>query len=672
MKVKKLLLTLAILFISISLHAGTITPEKLLGLERMSGFELSPDGSMIAFVISKPDIENNHSTSQIYLMTSEGKDIRQITTTGDHNFSPKWSPDGLKLAFISTREGCSQIYVLSFLGGEPNQITEMKGGVSHIDWSPDGKYLSFTSEVSIGETWQDKYQDLDNADAMIFDELPVRHWDRWRDEMFRHLFIIPSEGGEAVDLMEGQPYETPLQPFGGSSQIDWSPDSKEIAYTSKKSSGLEFVKWTNSEVYVVDINSKEEKNITEGMPGFDMDPLYSPDGRYIAFHSQERAGFESDRVRLMIYDRNSGKIKELSKNLDQWVGRTIWMHDSKSLLFSAGHNDGTLQIYQIDVNTSKFNTLTSGKHNFGMRGIDVSPDGKRIFYTKEDYNHPPELYVLKSGNESKISNVNDFSEIDECKYEARWIESTDGEKVHTWVVYPPNFDPNKKYPMITYCQGGPQQMISQYFSTGWSFLTMASKGYIVVAPNRRGCPGFGQDWVDAISQDYGGQPMQDILAATDAMAKEKYVDKEKMAAIGASAGGYAVFWLAGNHNGRFSAFISHCGMFNMVSKYGSTEELWFPNWDNGGPYWENPEYYEVHSPHMFCDKWDTPIFIITGAKDYRVPYTQSLEAFTCAQAQEIPSKLLYYPNEHHWVVHPQEKILWYREFFGFLDKYLGK
>ncbi|MFW5662172.1 MAG: alpha/beta hydrolase family protein, partial [Bacteroidota bacterium] len=329
----------------------------------------------------------------------------------------------------------------------------------------------------------------------------------------------------------------------------------------------------------------------------------------------------------------------------------------------------------IAAESGRYDVITSGDYNFGTRGIDISPDGNTLLFNRESINDSPELYMLPvvGGTPSKITGINDdlMEMIDRVKIEAKWITSTDGKKVHTWVIYPQDFDPSKKYPMITYCQGGPQQMVSQYFSTGWSFLTMAHQGYIIAAPNRRGCPGFGQDWVDAISRDYGGMPMQDILAVTDSMASLPFVDENRLAAIGASAGGYAVFWLAGNHEGRFSAFISHCGMFNMVSKYGSTEELWFPNWDNGGPYWlpEHEGYYREASPHSYANKWDTPIFIIAGEKDYRVPYTQSLEAFTVAQVKGIPSKLLVYPEENHWVLHPQEKVLWYREFFKFLDKY---
>lgn len=648
-----------------------MTSEKLLQVKRLSGFKISNDGNKIVYGISIPDLEANSSKTQLYIMNSDGKESKQLTTNGTYNGQPVWTADSKSIYFLSNRSGSMQAWQIELRGGEAKQITNIEDGISNFSVSPDGKKFAFTQEIKLDENIHDKYKDLPKAKAYVYDKLPVRHWDEWIDDKFSHLFIMDVNTKELTDIMLNEKFDTPLKPFGGSEQIAWSPDSKEIAYTSRKVVNYAFS--TNSDIYIYNLADKTTKNISEGMNGYDLQPIYSPDGSKIAFLSQERAGFESDRIRLMIYDRNSKKIEELTKDLDQWVHNPVWSHDSKSIYFTAGNFEGSSQIYSINVLDGKFKIISKGLYNWGDQGIDANETD--IFVTRRNYNRPSEIYSisLENNTDKQISHLNDdlFAGIEECTFEAKWVKSSDGSKVHTWVIYPPNFDKNKKYPLITYCQGGPQQAVDLFFSYGWNFLLMASEGYVIVAPNRRGCPGFGQDWVDAMSKDYGGKPMQDILAATDAMANEKYIDKNKMSAIGASAGGYTVFWLAGNHENRFSAFVSHCGMFDMVSKYGSTEELFFPNWDNGGPYWEkkSKSFYEKHSPHVYADKWNTPILIITGEKDYRVPYTQSLEAFTVAQSKGIPSKLISYPNENHWVMHPQEQLLWNREFFEFLDKY---
>jgi dipeptidyl aminopeptidase/acylaminoacyl peptidase len=385
----------------------------------------------------------------------------------------------------------------------------------------------------------------------------------------------------------------------------------------------------------------------------------------------ERAGNEADRNRLMLYNRKSREIRELSKTLDQWVGHTVWAPDSRDLYFAA-EDGATVQIYRMRASDGEWSILTGGVYNHDG-GFDLSPDGKTLVYGRRNFNAPTELYAQKAEKDARPwqltqENSAKLSTVRQVRIEERWIPSTDGKKVQTWVVYPPDFDPAKQYPLITYCQGGPQATVSQFFSFAWNFLLMASKGYVVVAPNRRGLPGFGQEWNDAISQDWGGMPMQDILAATDALLAEPWIDRNHVTAIGASAGGYAVFWLAGNHEGRFSSFVSHCGVFNLESMYGATEELWFTNWENGGPYWDGGVRgnYDKHSPHRYAQNWDTPILIITGEYDFRVPYTQSLEAFTVAQVKGIPSKLIVYPEENHWVLHPQEQLIWFDEFFDFI------
>ena len=657
------------------LSSGTaqnlLTPEQLWSLKRVSDPQLSPDGTWVLFTINTVSIEENKGNTDLYLVPAAGGAVKQLTTSKSADTGCRLSPDGRTIAFLSTRDGAPQLYTIDVTGGEAKRLTDQKQGVANFSWSPDGKYFSFTTDVKVEKSYADRYPDLPKANVRIYDRIPIRHWDEWEDEYQSHLFVMHADGSDARDLMGGEPFETPLKPMGGADEIAWSPDSKELAYTCKK--GPKYAESTNSDIYLVSINGGAAKNITDGMPGFDKSPLYSPDGRWIAFHSMARAGHEADRNRLMLFDRKSGTVSELSKTLDQWVGTTLWAPDSKSLYFSS-EDKATVQIYQIQVAGGSWKILTKGWYNHDA-GLDLSSDGNLLVFGRRNFNRPTELYTMpaKGGAEKQLTDINGeaFAKLLPATIEERWITSTDGKKVQCWVVLPPDFDAKKKYPMITYCQGGPQSTVSQFFSYAWNFLLLASKGYVVLAPNRRGLPGFGQDWNDAISKDWGGMPMQDILAAHDAMLKEPYIDKDRCAAIGASAGGYAAFWLAGNHQKRFKAFVSHCGVFNLESMYGATEELWFTNWENGGPYWDaavKPNY-DKHSPHRFAQNWDTPMLIITGEKDFRVPYTQSLEAFTVAQVKGIPSKLIIYPNENHWVLHPQEQLVWFREFFDFLDQY---
>ncbi len=653
------------------------TAVDLMSMDRVSDPQVSPDGQWVLFRVSKPSIADNKVYSDLYVVSIDGSEIKQLTNYNASNSNARWSPDGTKIAFLSNKEKDGyQIFTMDFPKTKSRQITYIDGGVSNLSWSPDGKYFSFTADVKMKDTPKDMYPDYPEANVRIYESVPVRHWDHWIDENFSHLFIIPADGGEHKDLTKDEPYDVPLAPFGGVEQIAWSPDSKEIAYAAKKSWGKEFVEWTNADIYIVDIETGKTINATEGMMGFDLEPLYSPDGKWLLFNSMERPGFESDRHRLMLYDRSTKEISELSKMLDQWAGGAVWSPDSKTVYFNAT-DSGCYHLFSIDIASLVLKKLTDEWTN-DNGGLGVTSDGKYLVFGREDMQHPTDIWRINADGSEPLQltemNKERLENLNNIKIEERWITSTDGAKVMCWVLYPPNFDENKKYPMITYLQGGPQSMIGQKFHYRWNYYLMASQDYIVLLPNRRGLPGFGQDWNDAISGDWGGKPMQDILAATDELAKEDYVDNDGLCAVGASAGGYAAFWLAGNHEGRFKAFIAHCGVFNMESMYGSTEELWFPNWENGGPYWKakNKAFYEKHSAHKYAQNWDTPILISTGENDFRVPYTQSLEAFTVAQVKGIPSKLLVFPDETHFIAKPQEFIIWSSEFFGFLDKYTKK
>lgn len=664
---------LILCFAFYTMNAEVLDTKKLLELNKISDFHISPNGLYTVTVISNTDIEGNKSKSHLHLINNKTKEIKQFTTTGSYNGSAVWDSKSENIYFLSDRSDESQVWKININGGEATQITKFKDGVSNFKLSPNEKYLSFTYEVEIGKTIEQIYKDnefkLDKINAKVYDDLMLRHWDHYEDNKWSHIYIMDIATGDTTDIMKGEAFDSPLSPFGGREQYNWSVDSKSIAYTCKKVDN--YAQSTNSDIYLYNLDSKKTVNITEGLVGYEVDPIFSPDGKYIAFHSMKRASYESDKNRIMLYDISSKVIREVSDKLDQPANKTIWRNNNE-LVFMAPDGKGTNQLYVIELN-GIYRLITSGVEDNGLRGLSMANDGNTIIYSKENYSTPPEIYTLniKTKMESKLTSLNDdlVKDIDKCTYEAKWIDASDGKKIHTWVVYPPNFDKNKKYPMLVYCQGGPQQQISQYFSYGWSMWLFASKGYIVVAPNRRGCPGFGQDWTDAINQDWGGMPADDIMQAAKEMASKSFVDNSKIAAVGTSAGGYMAFWLAGQQSDFFGAFVSHCGVFDLYSMYGSTEEIFFPNFDYGGAYWENEEFYKKNSPHNFVKNWKKPILIITGEKDYRVPYTQSLEAFTAARAQGVPARILIYPNENHWVLHPQEQVLWYEEFFRFLKDY---
>ncbi len=667
---KILILIFAVSSLSLAKKLDT---ELLMNFQKISGFTISPDGKFTATIVSKSNIEKNKSVSQVYLIDNKTKESKQFTSAGEHNISPTWDNSSKNIYYLSDRSGDMQVWKISINGGEAIQVTDVKDGVANFKLSPDEKFLSYTADVEIGKSLKELYgkdnHNLDKIDAMVYDNLMLRHWDHYEDNKWSHIFIMDLKTKESTDIMPNEPYDSPMSPFGGREQYNWSPDSKSIAYTCKKVK--DYAQSTNSEVYIYDINSKTTKNITEGLVGYDNDPIYSPDGKYITFQSMARASYESDKNRIMLYDIATKKIREVSDKLDQPASKVQW-RNSNELVFMAPDGKGTNQIYLIQLN-GVYRLLTSGVEDNGLRGLDITTDGKTLIYSKENYTTAPEIYLLDIDKkmETKLSSFNDeyAKDIDKCTYESVWVDASDGKKILTWITYPPNFDKNKKYPLLVYCQGGPQQMISQYFSYGWSVWRFASEGFIVVAPNRRGCPGFGQDWTDAINKDWGGMPADDIMQAAKFMAEKPYVDKEKISAVGASAGGYMAFWLAGNQSEFFNGFISHCGVFDAVSMYGATEEIFFPNHDWGGAYWNNKDFYEKHSPHNYVKNWKKPILIITGEKDYRVPYTQSLEAFTAARAQGIPARLLIYPSENHWVLQPQNQVLWYEEFFRFLKEY---
>ncbi len=659
-----------------------MTPELLWKLGRLGDASLSRDGSQVAFTVKRFDLAEDSGLVTLYLKTLEtGKQrvlVRDWPSIADLQFGP--SPFGERVYFTGTRttdeEEKPQVWMANPVDGGLIQVSEVEDGVGNLKVSPTGQHLAFTVDVKLDKDVNELYEDLPKADARIIDSLMFRHWNAWHDYKYSHLHIasVDEEGraGGLVDLMKDIKADCPVPPFGGTEQFAWSPDGSAIAYTAKIVQ--RWAESTDSDVYLATVDAPaESKNVTDGMDGYDNDPAFSPDGKYLAFHSMQQPGFESDRNRIMVYDRQSGAIHEATAGLDQTSHGATWLPDSSGMLFSSEHR-GTEQIFRVSVAGVDVAQLSRGRFNWHL--IDIFPDGQRALVSFMDMLRPTELAVLSlaDGESETITAINDdiYRELELPTITERWVPATDGKKIHCWVIRPPDFDAGKPWPMLTYCQGGPQGQIGQWFSYRWNFHLMAAQGYVVLAPNRRGLPGFGREWNDQISRDWGGQAMQDLLSATDEMLAEPYIDRRRAAAIGASFGGYTVYWMMGNHADRFRCMIAHCGVFNLESMYGSTEELFFVNWDMGGPYWKSPELqkdYNRFSPHRFVRNWKTPLLVIHGQKDFRVPVTQGIEAFTAAQVQGVPSRFLYFPEEGHWVLKPQNGVLWHRVFFDWLDRY---
>ncbi|MBN2814613.1 MAG: S9 family peptidase, partial [Bacteroidales bacterium] len=528
--------------------------------------------------------------------------------------------------------------------------------------------------VKLDSTVQDKYADLPLAKGMVFEDMMYRHWDAWHDYTYSHIFITEIRDGKigkGTDILDGERYDSPLPPYFDMADIAWSPDGVTLAYSCKKLHGKAFAESTNTDIFLYDVEGKTTENITDGMPGYERYPVFSPDGSRLAFMSMATPGYEADKERLFVYDLNNREKTYLTDGFDQNATHFTWSADGEQLYFISG-TKATYQVYAINTRSREIRQITKGHHDYTA----LAWQNEMMTGMKGTLSMPPEIFRIEpsDGSETQLTftNKNIYDVIKTGKVEERWIKTTDGKDMLVWVIYPPDFDPGKKYPALLYCQGGPQSAVSQRFSFRWNMQLMAANDYIVVAPNRRGLPTFGQEWNAQISGDYGGQNIKDYLSAIDALCKEPYVDKERLGAVGASYGGYSVLYLAGNHNKRFKAFISHCGMFNLESQAAGTEEMFFVHHDLGGYYWDNPKpkSYTQFSPHLYVDKWDTPIMLVTGMNDFRIPYTESLQAFNIAQLRGIPSKLLIYPDENHWVLKPQNSILWQREFFGWLDKWL--
>ncbi len=649
-----------------------LTPEMLWKLKRLGNAQYSPDGQHISFTQTTYDIDANKGNTDIYLYNVKSGNIKQLTDTPFSEFEIHWGV-GNNIYYLSTEEKGLQIWQLNVLTNKKTRFSNFENiELEGFILSPNENFVVTIEAIDIQYELKNKYPDLPQANAKIETDLLYRHWDHWDDHKRRHIFIhdLTSNmvNNSGKDILQGEIYDGVLPPFGGTESLSISPDEKTIYYVSKKLQGKAFALSTNSDIYAYDKMSGTTKNITQANMGYDAHPKVSHNGKILTWLQMEKDGFEADKNNIIVMDLASGKKENITSSIDITVNDYCWSKDMKKMYYTAPIN-GTIQLFEYDFATKKNLQITEGWHD--IVSLDVSETG--IISGIQSMLKPVDLNILdiKTKKLKQITFANDaiLSKLKKPTVRQNWVTTTDNKKMLVWEILPPDFDENKKYPTLLYCQGGPQSQVSQFFSYRWNFMLMASKGYIVVAPNRRGLPGFGQEWNNAISKDWGGQAMQDYLTAIDEASKNKYVDKDKLGAIGASYGGYSVYFLAGIHEKRFKTFISHCGLFNLESWYGTTEELFFANWDNKGPYWipENKEYYEKNSPHRYVQNWDTPMLVIHGGNDFRVPESEGMQAFQAAQLLGLKSKFLYFPEEGHWVLKPQNGVLWHREFFEWLD-----
>jgi dipeptidyl aminopeptidase/acylaminoacyl peptidase len=667
-----------------------LTIETMLRLGQINDLQISPDGKTILYSITSTDIPRNNRNRQLFTVSIDGRNRRQITQTPDSKNNPVWIDNGKKIAFLSR----GQIHTANPDGSGLRQISKHTNNIEGFKFSPDNKKILFISAVQAQNTTSELHPDLDKTTGRIINNLMYKHWDEWTTTI-PHPFVAHFDGRKITnitDLLEGQPYESPLKPFGGTEQFDFSPDSKTIAYTCRKKTGKNYAQSTNSDIFLHNLRTSETKNLTENNPGYDINPQFSPDGRHIAWLSMERDGYESDKNRLMIRNLETGNTEYVTANFDYDANHFCWANPSTAtgnnrhdILFISSVK-GTAQIFLSPGKTGnttnispQITQLTEGPYDY----TSLSAACSNIIALRQSISSPNEIFRLDppSGTTSgirhpvNISNENSdtLSRITFGKEEERWITTVDNRQMHTLIIYPPQFDPSKKYPAILFCQGGPQSAVSRFWSTRWNLQLIAAGGYIVIAPNRRGVPGFGTEWKEQISGDYSGLNMLDYLSAVDHMAREPYIDETRLGCTGASYGGFSVYWLAGHHNKRFKAFWAHAGIFNLESQYLETEEIWFADWDLGGPFWKPDKTVRktyAGSPHRFVDKWDSPIAVSHGELDYRILASQGMMAFNAAQLRGIPSQMLIYPDENHWILKPQNSALFHREFFRWFDYWL--
>ena len=675
------------------ISAARLTPEVMWKMGRIGSSEISPDGNTVLYTVTRYSMEENRGVTQIYTLSLADDTTVELTSTDSNNTAARWSADGSRILFMSNRSGSMQAWSMAVDGSDARQITDVEGDIEDYGVSPDGEHLYYVKAVLVKDVRsKDVYKDMPHSKARIYDDLMARHWDYWDEGEYRHIFVAPIVDGKAAEAQDitgaDAAWDSPLAPFFDGGEIAWSPDSKQLAYTCKPLTGKDYAVSTDSDIFIYDLEKKQTLNICKqdaqqhisinGKPasksfvGYDKYPVWSPNGTKIAFRSQEHAGNEADKQRLFVYDTATGEMTYVTAKFDYNAQNVVWQ--GEDTLYFIAPIEATHQICRIKLDGSPVEVITSGDHDITSFSL---AEGKCVA-TMQSISMATELFEVEliNGHMRQLSQTNKevYDNIRFGEVQKRWVRTTDGKKMLVWVILPPDFDPSQKYPTLLYCQGGPQSVVSQFWSYRWNLQLMAAQGYVVVAPNRRGLPSFGQEWLDQISGDYSGQNIRDYLSAIDDVAKEPWCDRERLGCVGASFGGYSVFYLAGHHQKRFKAFIAHCGIFNFESMYGETEELFFLNNDFGGSYWDKSNRTAVrsyaNSPHKFVANWDTPILIITGEYDFRIPYTQSLQAFTAARMVGVPARLVEFENEAHQVFRPQNSLVWNREFFGWLDKYL--
>ena len=662
-------------------EAGKFTPEVMWKMTRIGQQTLSPDGTQLIYTTTQYNMAENRGITLLWLRDMATGQERALTDYNSTNTAPQWL-DNNRVAFMSNRSGSMQAWAIDINGENLAQLTDIEGGIE--GFGIEGDHAFYVQRVEVAKLkGSNKYEDMDKSKVRIYDDLMVRHWDYWDDGSYLHIFAADYKDGKIVNgkdiIGADKAYDAPLAPYFDTAEIRLSPDGTQLAYTCKPLTGTEYALSTDSDIFLYDFATEATRNLSkeaaaqgvDKFVGYDKYPVFSPDGKKIAFRSQRRPGNEADQQRLWVFDLETNECSYITRGQDYCVTEVAW--DGNEAMYFVLPWRGTHQVAHIDLN-GNMKHITKGNHDINT----FTFAGGKIVANMNTISKAVELYDvnLESGELTQLTDVNReiYDNIDFGEVEERWITTTDGKKMLTWVIYPPHFDPAKKYPTLLYCQGGPQSTVSQFWSYRWNFQLMAAEGYIIVAPNRRGCPSFGQEWTDQISGDYSGQNIRDYLAAIDEVSKEPFVDTEHRGCVGASYGGYSTYYLAGVHEGRFKAFIAHCGIFNFESMYGHTEELFFVTNDYGGAYWEmdnaTAQRSYANSPHKKVGNWDSPIMIITGEKDYRIPYSQSLEAFTAARVQGIDARLVSFENEAHQVFQPQNSVVWNREFFDWLNKYL--
>lgn len=690
---------------NIKMQSGLMSPEALWAMGRIGGAEASPDGKQVVFQVGYYSVKANKGHQVICIMNADGSNRKQLTTSAKSESDPTWIEGGKRIAYISG----GQVWSMNPDGSDRKQLTNDKIGIDGFKFSPDGTKVILIKTLPYYGTIKQNPSDLPKASGRLVTDMNYRHWDHYV-EAISHPFVAEVKDGvigEGEDILKDEPFECPMAPFGGIEQLAWSPDSKTIAYTCRKKEGVQYAISTDSDIYIYNIGTRETKNIckeegyvepaidaTKTMkyqavnapenlknnPGYDQNPQFSPDGKYVAWQSMARNGYESDRNRLCVYNLATGEKNYVSEAFDSNVDAFVWNKDSKTLTF-IGVWHATCNMYQTNLK-GQLKQLTEDWADF--TGLSLANNGNKILATRQSMSAPTDIYMVTPGKDIKTTKIaqltheNDhiLSQLSLGKMEQRWVKTTDGKDMLVWVMLPSNFDATKKYPTLLFCEGGPQSPVSQFWSYRWNIQIMAANGYVVILPNRRGLPGFGSEWCEQISGDWTGQCMNDYLSAIDdAAANLPYVDKNRMAAVGASFGGFSVYYLAGHHDKRFKAFISHDGAFNLESMYTDTEEAWFSNWEYDDAFWNkdqtaNAKKTYENSPHKFVDKWDTPILCIHGELDYRINANQGMGAFNAARMRGIPAELLIFPDENHWVLKPQNGILWQRTFFNWLDKWL--